>query len=221
MYFDILFYVRTVDGISKIIINVEAQKKEPREYDVEMRGIFYASRELSSQLHREFSDQQYNEIKKVYSIWIVMNTRENTIDKIHLHKEDLLGTSRWKPMYDLLNVVIIRMKNTLTSDKERELHRLLGALFVEDISLEKRNDVLEEFGIGLKENRERMVKSMCNLGEGIWERGVEHGIEQGIEQERIKIARAFLDVIDIPTIAKKTGLTVEEVQALAVKAEPV
>lgn len=54
VYFDILFYVRTKDGISKVIINLEAQKKEPTEYDVEMRGIFYASREISSQLQRIF-----------------------------------------------------------------------------------------------------------------------------------------------------------------------
>ena len=28
-YFDILFYVRTSDGLSKVIINIEAQKSEP------------------------------------------------------------------------------------------------------------------------------------------------------------------------------------------------
>ncbi len=221
--FDILFYVRTKDELSKVIINLEAQKGEPSEYDVEMRGIFYASRELSSQLRREFSDQQYNEIKKVYSIWIVMNTKENTIDRIRLHKEDVLGVSRWKPMYELLNVIVIRMRNKLTEDTTQELHRLLGALFTEDLEMEVRCSVLEEFGIGMEENRKGMVKSMCNLGEGIWERGIEKGmekgiqkgIEQGIEQERIKIAKALLDVMDISTIAKKTGLAEEEVRALA------
>lgn len=109
----------------------------------------------------------------------------------------------------------------LTADKRRkhELHRLLGALFAEDISLEERSDVLEEFGIGLQEKRKEMVKSMCNLGEGIWERGVEHGIEQGMEQGRtekaLEIATALLDIMDISTIAQKTGLTEVEVQSLA------
>ena len=223
VYFDILFYVRTVDGISKVIINVEAQKKEPTEYDVEMRGIFYASREISSQLHREFSDQQYNEIKKVYSIWIVMNTREDTIDRIQLHKEDVLGTSRWKPMYDILNVVIIRMKNTLTADKGRELHRLLGALFVKDISLEERNDVLEEFGIGLKEDQKGMVNRMCNLGEGIWERGMEHGIEQGIERNKIDVAMRMIEDgnISFEKISLYSGLSIERVLELKKELQPV
>ena len=172
-YFDILFYVRTEDGFSKIIINLEAQKGEPSEYDVEMRGIFYGSREISSQLHREFSEQQYNNIKKVYSIWIVMNTREDTIDRIRLQKEDVLGVSRWKPMYEILNVIIIRMKNRLTDDTAHELHRLLGALFTEDLEMEERSRVLEGFGIGIEEDQKGLVKSMCNLGEGIWERGGE------------------------------------------------
>ena len=58
-YYDIIFYIRTADGLSKIIINIEAQKSEPTAYDVEMRGIFYAAREISSQLEREFSSQHY------------------------------------------------------------------------------------------------------------------------------------------------------------------
>ena len=32
-YFDILFYVRTSDGLSKVIINIEAQKSEPIDYE--------------------------------------------------------------------------------------------------------------------------------------------------------------------------------------------
>ena len=34
--FDIIFYVRLKEGRSKIIINVEAQRKEPTEYDIDM-----------------------------------------------------------------------------------------------------------------------------------------------------------------------------------------
>lgn len=47
--FDILFYVRLKDGLSQIIINVEAQKREPIVYKILNRAIFYASRLISSQ----------------------------------------------------------------------------------------------------------------------------------------------------------------------------
>ena len=42
--FDIVFYVRMKDGLSQMIINVEAQKDEPTEYQVLNRAIFYVCR---------------------------------------------------------------------------------------------------------------------------------------------------------------------------------
>ncbi len=132
-------------------------------------------------------------------------------------------------MYEILNVIIIRMKNRLTDGTAHELHRLLGALFTEDLEMEECSRVLKGFGIGIEENQKGLVKSMCNLGEGIWERGVEKGIQQGIAQgiergiaqgrvdKAMEIAAALLDVMDIPTIARKTGLTEKEVQALAMR----
>jgi hypothetical protein len=45
--FDIIFYVRTKDGLSQIIINIEAQKDEPKTYSILNRAIFYVSRLIS------------------------------------------------------------------------------------------------------------------------------------------------------------------------------
>ena len=87
--FDIVFYVRTKDGLSQIIINVEAQKDEPGEYEILNRAIFYVSRLVSSQKERDFENSSYNDIKRVYSIWICMNMEENTMSHIHLTKEDI------------------------------------------------------------------------------------------------------------------------------------
>ena len=108
-YFDVLFYVRTQNELAKIIVNMELQKEEPALYDVEMRGIFYAAREVSSQLGREFKNQHYNDMKKVYSIWICMNTRENSLNKIALKNENVFGQSRWKDKYDMIHIVTIRL----------------------------------------------------------------------------------------------------------------
>lgn len=95
-YFDVLFYVRTQNELAKIIVNMELQKEEPALYDVEMRGIFYAAREVSSQLGREFKNQHYNDMKKVYSIWICMNTRENSLNKIALKMKMCLDSQGGK-----------------------------------------------------------------------------------------------------------------------------
>lgn len=96
--FDIVFYVRVSsadgvkDGLSQIIINVEAQKDEPEEYDILNRAIFYVSRLLSSQKERDFEKSSYDDIKRVYSIWVCMNMKENTMSHIHLMKEDIVGS---------------------------------------------------------------------------------------------------------------------------------
>ena len=79
--FDIVFYVRMPsidgrkDGLSQIIINVEAQKDEPKGYEILNRAIFYVSRLISSQKERDFENSSYDDIKRVYSIWVCMNKK--------------------------------------------------------------------------------------------------------------------------------------------------
>ena len=81
--FDIRFHVVLPDGKrTKMIINIEAQKDSPPGYDLVPRGIFYCARLLSSQLHQEFTNTpgdklKYDGIKKVYSIWICMDSQVN------------------------------------------------------------------------------------------------------------------------------------------------
>jgi hypothetical protein len=70
------------DGLSQIIINVEAQKDEPSKYDILNRAVFYVSRLISSQKERDFKNSDYDNIKKVYSIWVCMNISENCMNYI-------------------------------------------------------------------------------------------------------------------------------------------
>lgn len=97
--FDIVFYVKMKDGLSQIIINVEAQKDEPKGYEILNRAIFYVSRLISSQKERDFENSHYDDIKRVYSIWVCMNMKENSLSHIHLTREDLVGRyvgkARW------------------------------------------------------------------------------------------------------------------------------
>ena len=66
--FDIIFYVRMKDGISQVIVNVEAQKDGPTSYHILNRAVFYVSRLVSSQKERDFVKTNYNDIKRVFSI---------------------------------------------------------------------------------------------------------------------------------------------------------
>ena len=90
--FDIIFYVRMKDGISQVIVNLEAQKDEPTSYHILNRAVFYVSRLVSSQKERDFVKTNYNDIKRVFSIWVCMNMDENSMDYVHLTDDKLLGS---------------------------------------------------------------------------------------------------------------------------------
>ena len=79
MRFDIIFYVRMKDGHSQIIVNLEAQKDEPTGCHILNRAVFYVSRLVSSQKERDFVNTNYNDIKRVFSIWICMNMDKNRV----------------------------------------------------------------------------------------------------------------------------------------------
>jgi hypothetical protein len=175
--FDIILYVRMRDGLSQIIINVEAQKDEPTEYKILNRAIFYVSRMISSQKERDFSNSNYNDIKRVYSIWVCMNMPENSLEHIHLVKDSIVNSHEWKGKMDLVNIVMIGLAEELPEYEEKyELHRLLGALLSQDLTVnEKLNIIGNEYAIPMEKDFREDVGIMCNLSQKIKETGIEMG----------------------------------------------
>lgn len=178
--FDIIFYVRMQDGLSQIIVNVEAQKAEPSSYDILNRAIFYVSRMISSQKGRDFVKSNYNNIKRVYSIWICMNMNEHSMSHIHLTRDDIIGSHNWKGDINLLNIVLVGLAEDLPEKTEKyELHRLLGALLSSKLNVDEKLDIIgNEFQIPLESDIRKDVSEMCNLSQGIEERGVEKGLAE-------------------------------------------
>jgi predicted transposase/invertase (TIGR01784 family) len=44
------------------------------------------------------------------------------------------------------------------------------------------------------------------------EQGIEQGKEEGAKEKQLEIAKSLLDILDIKTIALKTGLSEEEIE---------
>ena len=145
--FDIIFYVRMKDGISQIIVNIEAQKAEPIAYKIINRSVFYVSRLISSQKERDFVKSNYDDIKRVFSIWICMNMSGNTMSHIHLVKDDMLGEYNWKGNINLINISTL-LSNQLKPNEKFEI-------------------IEKEYGIPLTEDLRKDVNVMCNLSQGI------------------------------------------------------
>ena len=182
--FDIIFYVRMKDGLSQIIINIEAQKNEPSSYDILNRATFYVCRLISSQKDRDFVSSYYDDIKRVYSIWICMNMNENTMCHYHMTKDDMVGCHEWKGRSDLINIIMIGLSRELPeNDDDYELHRLLGALLSSELSATDKLDIISsEYKIPIEDGIREEVNLMCNLSEGVEERGIEKGMQKGLEE---------------------------------------
>ena len=219
--FDIVFYVRMKDGLSQIIINVEAQKDEPSDYEILNRAVFYVSRLVSSQKERDLENSSYDDIKSVYSIWICMNMEENTMSHIHLTKEDLIGSYEWKGNLDLLNIIMIGLAKELPEhDETYELHRLLGALLSRELTIDEKLDIIgNEYDIPLEENFRKDMSTMCNLSQGVKEEGIAIRRREGVEAGRREghaelITKMYKNGLSIEQIASATDKTVEEVRAI-------
>ncbi len=206
------------DGLSQIIINVEAQKDEPKEYEILNRAIFYVSRLISSQKERDFENSSYDDIKRVYSIWVCMNMDESSMSHVHLTKEDLIGSYEWKGNLDLLNIIMLGLaKNLPEHDETYELHRLLGALLSQELTIdEKLNIIGNEYDIPIEENFRKDVSVMCNLSQEIKE-----DIAIGAAREKAQIIlNMHKNGFTAEQIASATDKDIEEVKAIIAGKEP-
>lgn len=76
--FDILFraVVPATGETIALIINLEPQRTVYTRYSLVRRGIYYACQMISSQKEVEFTGEDFDSIKKVYTIWLVLTTFE-------------------------------------------------------------------------------------------------------------------------------------------------
>ena len=223
--FDIIFYVRMPsivgrkNGLSQIIVNIEAQKDEPTEYKILNRAIFYVSRLISSQKERDFVNTNYDDIKQVFSIWICMNMDDNSLSHIHLTKDELLKPCNWKGNLDLLNIVLIGITNEIPEhDEKYEMHRLIGALLSSELKEQEKLDIIEhEYNIPINQEFREDVRIMCNLSTGIEERATERATEKTSEKFILNMYKKGYTLDQIADVAE-TG--VDEVEAIIKKKEP-
>ena len=202
-----------------VIVNIEAQKGEPTGYRILNRAVFYVSRLISSQKERDFVKMDYDDIRRVYSIWICMGMDESSMAHVHLTKDDILGSHQWEGGLDLLNIVMIGISDELPEhDDKYELHRLLSATLSMELSATEKLGILEaEYGIPLDDKMREEVVKMCNLSQGIRERGRAEGEAR---REVRFILNMYYNNFTLEQIALATGKSMEEVDAIIKGGEP-
>ena len=64
--------------------------------------------------------------------------------------------------------------------------------------------------------REKSIRDEISALANAEEKGMERGIKKGERNKAIEIAKSLLDVLDIETISIKTGLSIKEIEDIAV-----
>lgn len=184
IYYDIVFYAHSPHGErQKLWINVEAQKSFYPGYDLVTRGLFYGARLLSDELDKEFYAGSYDDVKKVYSIWICMNppgrdrmarSVENTIVEYHItptllyaeHETDIARVHTGR--YDLITTIVVYLARDGIS--ENELVGMLSTLFSNVITPECKIQILsEQYRLPMTVDMEEEVNTMCYISDWIVE----------------------------------------------------
>lgn len=167
-----------------LIINIEAQDDFYPGYPIIKRGIYHCSRMISAQYGIEFTNSHYENIKKVYSVWICTDPpdyRKNTITEYSMSEKNIIGNVKEKTEnYDLLTAVMICLGGS-EYENYYGILKLLDVIFSTELLADEKRQILQnEFNIEMTKELESGVQEMCDFGAGVVKRGIEKGLQEGL-----------------------------------------
>ncbi len=205
IYYDIRFTAYHKEKELKILINIEAQKSSDSSklgYHLENRIIFYLARMISAQKQTEFFHSDFDNLKKVRSIWICMDNdaAEDSIEEIGFDRKTVFGNKKNSYHADLMKGIIVNIRSEDNNSSGEAIKKsknvliaMLEELLFEKDAAEKKRILAEEYGMIMTVELERRIQIMCNWSEVVgarafkngFESGFEDGVEDGILKERI------------------------------------
>ena len=216
--FDVRFYMVTKEQEHiKIILNIEAQKEYYVQYHFEPRAVFYAERMISEQIDREFTTDNYDDLKKVYSIWIFFEAPQkesDTITEYGFMKKDVYGTPVEGGKYDYISISFIRLTHGNMKESKNQLIAMLSTLFSDEMDAEEKKKILEtQHHMEMTRELEGEIGSMCNVSLGVSERAYNRGERQGFDRGLRQGINQGIHLKLRTLIAKKLekGKSVEEI----------
>ena len=165
----------------KIIVNIEAQKTiKTINYQLMKRAVYYVARLISSQKEKEFHGDDYNSLKKVYSIWVCMNVqnyRADSIQEYRLTEKVIHGNFHDNLQnYDLIKIIVLNLEKKETSHR---LLNLLHLLFMDQKKTETKETILRsEYDIELTRDMKGELVKMGGLMEPLLEIAAEEAAEK-------------------------------------------
>lgn len=214
--------------------NVEMQISE--DYNFDKRALYYWAKLVTEQLTE---GKMYKELQKTFSINIlnfnfiygreefhnrykILNTVTKSDDELHdVFELHYLELRKFHKPYHQLATALDRWSTFLTRAHELDKNHLppeldqdpaiKKAVYAVDRMFDEEERLIYEVRMEAIAEVESKIASALEKG---WNDGREKGLEQGREQVTRELALKLLDVLDAPTVAAKTGLSLSEVETL-------
>ena len=208
IFFDIRFSAYHREMEMKFLVNVEAQRSTAPSklgYHLENRIIFYLARMISAQKQTEFFHSDFDNIKKVRSIWICIDNGEDgdSIEEIKLDRNTVFGKKVSTHNIDLMKGIIINVRSgNYTKESQNTLISMLEKLLSQTCIDEKKQILTEKYGMIMTTELEGRLQTMCNLSENIK--------DQSIKMERINAIERMINAGFVKEQIILCGYTEEE-----------
>ncbi len=208
IFFDVRFSAYHREMEMKFLVNVEAQRSTAPSklgYHLENRIIFYLARMISAQKQTEFFHSDFDNIKKVRSIWICIDNGEDgdSIEEIKLDRNTVFGNKVSTHNIDLMKGIIINVRSgNYTKESQNTLISMLEKLLSQTCIDEKKQILTEKYGMIMTTELEGRLQIMCNLSENIK--------DQSIKMERINAIERMINAGFVKEQIILCGYTEEE-----------
>ena len=211
------------------IINIEIHLKN--EYNMIQRSLYYWSK-----LYEELLEEgdRYDKLCRTVCINILdfkylkndrfhngyrlkeIETNEELTDLEEIHFIEIPKLKKINSEKDIVDVLEGWVE--FLRDPESEVVRKLEMTNKE---IREAKDELYRLSMDEKERalyfiREKSIRDEISALANAEEKGMERGIKKGERNKAIEIAKSLLDVLDIETISIKTGLSIKEIEDIAV-----
>lgn len=177
-------------------------------YPIVKRGIYYGAREISSQLGVLTGKTNYNDVEKVYSVWIcnenIPKELQNTVTEYTIKKNEVIGkVDEPEADYDLLSVIMGRLGS---NEGKEEIFDYLNSVFKGDVE-----KVKEYIDIEDNEDIVEGVNGMDGFSESISRRAENRGFQKGL-QEGLQMIYRLVEkgLVKISDAAVEANMTEEE-----------
>ena len=200
IHMDTVFEVRAPDGGSMdLIINLEGQNRRNPGYPIENRMQYYLSELIFSQKGIYFENENYQDMRKAYSIWFMMNPKEEYRNTVLCYTLTGRYSGRSSdspvPQMALMNIIVINLGGYDDGLEEKNaFSALLLSNGMDDIT--KVNLIRTKYKIDISSviNRVRKVVSLYeDTKETFLSDGIEIGEKRGIEIGKREAHNSFIE----------------------------